>query len=243
MQWKLLIRGLLAFYRRDDGRARENWERLDPARLPSRLVAPLRFLIDKAYAAAQPRKTRSWLSGTAERLVKSPTLTGLRALQRTLRKGQSFRLALRQAEKLLPDLRREAPDLVPRLGACLRGSLISLENHDLVPEYCRVFDPPPDDPHFDRALALLFEETSRERSAIRKWQAYERWLAATPGIFPGDLQRCTRALIWCRMAKLQVLPRVRRPSQTRKSRRSVARALPGTPAHPASDGFALCAQA
>src|SRR5205823_7366926 len=49
LEWKLLLRGLIAFYQRDDARALENWQRLTPQRLPARLVAPYRLVIDETY--------------------------------------------------------------------------------------------------------------------------------------------------------------------------------------------------
>src|SRR5207248_6121736 len=42
LEWKVMLRGLLAYYANDDTRALENWTRLDPERLPAQLVAPLR---------------------------------------------------------------------------------------------------------------------------------------------------------------------------------------------------------
>ena len=53
VEWKLLVRGLLAYYAREDDRARENWQRLNSERLPARLAAPLRQAIDGPYRAAQ----------------------------------------------------------------------------------------------------------------------------------------------------------------------------------------------
>src|SRR5437764_448663 len=47
-EWKLLLRGLQAYHAGDDARAANNWERLDPARLPARLAAPLRARTDPA---------------------------------------------------------------------------------------------------------------------------------------------------------------------------------------------------
>src|SRR5207249_2030483 len=49
LEWKLLLRGLLAYYEKDDARAVENWSRLNSERLPARLAAPLRFVIDEPY--------------------------------------------------------------------------------------------------------------------------------------------------------------------------------------------------
>src|SRR5262249_46375691 len=53
LEWKVLLRGLLAYHQRDDARAIENWSRLDPTRLPARLAAPFRLTIDRNFAAAQ----------------------------------------------------------------------------------------------------------------------------------------------------------------------------------------------
>src|SRR5206468_8841041 len=68
LEWKLLLRGLLAYYQKDDVRAAENWQRLDPQRLPARLAAPLRFLIDPAYRHAQAPQTQATLKKQADRL-------------------------------------------------------------------------------------------------------------------------------------------------------------------------------
>src|SRR5262249_19920419 len=54
LEWKLLLRGLQAYYQNDDARAIENWQRLTLDRLPARLAAPLRASIDPAYRLAQP---------------------------------------------------------------------------------------------------------------------------------------------------------------------------------------------
>src|SRR5207249_5373122 len=43
LEWRLLLRGLLAYYRDDAARAVEIWQRLSPERLPAKLAGPLRF--------------------------------------------------------------------------------------------------------------------------------------------------------------------------------------------------------
>ena len=53
LEWKILLRGLQAYYASDDQRACENWQRLDPQRPPARIAAPFRAAIDAAYAKAQ----------------------------------------------------------------------------------------------------------------------------------------------------------------------------------------------
>ena len=54
LEWKLWLRGLLAWVAGDDGRALENWSRLNPRRLPHRLAAPLRAKTDPAWPANPP---------------------------------------------------------------------------------------------------------------------------------------------------------------------------------------------
>src|SRR5262245_38057851 len=54
LDWKLLLRGLIAYAAGDDGRALGNWTRLDQQRLPAQLAAPLRAALDPAFRAAQP---------------------------------------------------------------------------------------------------------------------------------------------------------------------------------------------
>src|SRR5207244_3559907 len=68
LEWKVLLRGLLAYSQNDDGRALENWQRLAPDRLPARLAAPFRFLIDAPFRAAQPPATQAALQQQADRL-------------------------------------------------------------------------------------------------------------------------------------------------------------------------------
>src|SRR5919197_1569437 len=54
LEWKVLLRGLLAYSAGDDARAVENWQRLAPDRLPARLAAPLRAALDPAFLHGQP---------------------------------------------------------------------------------------------------------------------------------------------------------------------------------------------
>src|SRR5262249_41558924 len=68
LEWKLMLRGLQAYYQQDDARAGETWQRLSPARLRARLVAPLRLPIDKEFQAAQPPATQAVLQRAHARL-------------------------------------------------------------------------------------------------------------------------------------------------------------------------------
>jgi hypothetical protein len=68
LEWKLLLRGLQAYWQNDDVRAVENWQRLTPERLPARLAAPFRFRLDAAFRSAQPPTTQAMLQKLFDRL-------------------------------------------------------------------------------------------------------------------------------------------------------------------------------
>jgi tetratricopeptide (TPR) repeat protein len=198
LEWKLLLRGLQAYWQNDDVRAVENWQRLTPERVPARLAAPYRFQIDPAFRAAQPPATQAILHKQLDQLQGSALLTQLRTLRATLADRHKMTAALRQAEALLPALRQQAPQLVPRLAACFYWGVLETGPDDVL-RYRRVFGPPPDDPNFDRLNALGYERAGDLARAHTHWRKYEEEIAAHPERWPGDQAAHARAYIWRRM--------------------------------------------
>jgi tetratricopeptide (TPR) repeat protein len=200
LEWKLLLRGLQAFYGRDDARALENWQRLAPERLPVRLAAPFRFLIDPAFRAAQPPATQAVLQKQADRLQGSGVVQQLRQVQAAMANTNSLAPAFRQAEALLSALRLEAPHLVPRLASCFYWAATTSSPDD-VPRYRRVFGAPPDDPNFNRLHALAYDRAGELDEAHHYWQQYEKDVANHPEIWPGERGTRTRALLWLHLGQ------------------------------------------
>jgi tetratricopeptide (TPR) repeat protein len=198
LEWKLLVRGMQAYYQKDDERARENWLRLDPARVPARLAAPLRQAIDPAYRDAQPPATQTALKQQHEWLQGSTLQPQLRSVRQALENPDSLASAFRQVESLLPQLKAQAPHLVPRLASVLYWAILRT-GPDELPRYKRVFGPPPDDPNFSRLEALAFDEGGQYDDAHVRWQHYEREIALRPESWPADQVNLARALIWLRM--------------------------------------------
>jgi tetratricopeptide (TPR) repeat protein len=195
LEWKLLGRGLLAYYAKDDVRALENWQRLNPERLPYRLAAPLRQMFDAAFRAAQPPPTQTLLREQLDRLQGSELITQLRGLRSAVANKENLAPAFRQAEVLLPELRRAAPALVERLGHILYWSIIEGSPDD-VPRYQRVFGRPPTDPQFNRLQAIAYERIGDFERAHKNWQKYEKEIADKPAHWPEARAERARALIW-----------------------------------------------
>src|SRR5262249_15033117 len=84
VDWKLLLRGLHAYYHNDDARAVENWQRLDPERLPARVAAPLLAEVDPAFRSRQPPEAQKALRRQFEGLQGLASVPLLRAVQTTL---------------------------------------------------------------------------------------------------------------------------------------------------------------
>jgi tetratricopeptide (TPR) repeat protein len=199
-EWKLFLRGLQAYYQHDDTRAVENWQRLNPDRLPFRLAAPFRFAIDSAYRTAQPPATQVALQRQANQLTSSPLAQQLRQLRASLDHKENLAPAFRQAEALLPTLRREAPHLVHRLASCFYWAAIDTGPDD-VQRYRRVFGNPPDDPHFHRLEGLAHDRAPNFTEAHKNWQAYEKDIAAHPELWPGEQGPRARALVWLHLGQ------------------------------------------
>jgi tetratricopeptide (TPR) repeat protein len=200
-EWKLLLRGLQAYYTKDDVRAIENWQRLDSERLPARLAAPLRALIDLAYRQAQPPASQHLLQVQLDRLQHQGLSPYLRTIQAALSREDKIVSAFRVLETLLPALRQQAPDLVPRLAACVYWAIINVGSPANVIQYLRAFGPPPDDPGCQRLSALACERYRDLKEANKYWEKYEKTIAGDALNWPGETGKRARAFVWLHMGR------------------------------------------
>ena len=200
LDWKLLIRGLLAYYSGDDVRALENWQRLDTSRLPARLAAPLRQSIDAAYRVAQPPATQTQLKEQFERLQGSVSVARIRQLMSELANKENLAPAFRLAEGLIPELKQIAPGLVGRLAHVFYWAILETGPVD-IPRYQRVFGAPLFDPKFNRMHALAYDHCGDLAAANKHWQLYAQDIAADPNHWPEPQGKRARALIWLHMGR------------------------------------------
>jgi tetratricopeptide (TPR) repeat protein len=206
LEWKVLLRGLQAYYQSDDARARENWQRLNPERLPARLAAPFRFRLDREYRLAQPPDVQALLQRQADELQALTVVRPLRGVQAALAGDESLARPFRLAEALLPALREHGPHLVARLAACFYWAIVANGQAEDVPRYQRVFGAPADDPRLDRLRALICEHAQELEEAHRCWQQFEKAVADRagrpgPSPWPGEQADRVRALVWYHMGQ------------------------------------------
>jgi tetratricopeptide (TPR) repeat protein len=206
LEWKVLLRGLLAYYHNDDARALENWQRLNPERLPGRLAAPFRFRLDAVFRVTQPPNVQALLQRQADELQGVAVVRELRGVQAALAGDESLTRPFRLAEALLPALRQHGPHLVARLAACFYWTVIANGQAEDILRYQRVFGTPADDPRLDRLRALVCEHGQEVEEAHRCWHQYEQSVATAAGrpgasAWPGDQADRVRALVWYHMGQ------------------------------------------
>lgn len=201
LEWKLLLRGLMAWSANDATRALENWARLSEDRLPAKLAAPFRLTVEKKYGATLPADRLAVVTRQVDR-ISGGVNEALRRMRKQLASEETVPDALETARAVVPELKRIAPQIVPRLANIMYWALISGGQPNDLPRYTRIFGPPLDDPAFFRLQALVMEYVGRLDTAHAMWKNYEQWIAKTPSRWPGPQAARARALVLERMGRL-----------------------------------------
>jgi len=200
LEWKVLLRGLIAYATYDDARAIENWQRLDANRLPHRLSVALRASIDPEFMKAQtPAAQQSLRNQTSQQqgLAVAPILRELRLM---LAKD-NLAPAFRKAELAVAALKKDHPAHVRRLADCFAWAIIEHGQPEDLERMARVFGSPPDDPVLDRLAALALETRGMWPEAHKAWADYVAFIAKSPHLWPGETHKAAQAAIWVRMAE------------------------------------------
>jgi tetratricopeptide (TPR) repeat protein len=209
IEWKVFLRGLLAYVAKDDARALENWQRLDQTRLPCRLCAAMRSVIDPAYLQSQPAPVQQALRAKMmqqQGLTIAPVLRDLPELLHS----DNLAPAFRKAEQVVAVLRRDHPDFLPRFAQCFYWTVVDHGEPDDLTRYLRIFGAPAEDPHAYRLEALALEARGLWPEAHKVWQNFIGEVEKNSAAWPGQSAKRVQALIWTRMAENAGLKRTRR---------------------------------
>lgn len=195
LEWKLLLRGLLAFAVNDNAKAIENFQRLAQDRLPARLAVPLRARIDPAFHDSLTPSKQSAASQQARKLLSTRSQSLVQELQKTIGQPISLTKAWPTIEAAWASLKPEKPELADRLGRCVYQAIVRQGHPNDLPRFRRLFGVPADDPDFFRLQANVFESQEQFVTAIDFWEKYERWLGTKPAGWNGDFLKRARAKV------------------------------------------------
>ena len=178
IEWKLFLRGLMAWTENDDERANENFRRLNPDRLPARLstalLNPTQMAKVLPAAGAMGKLIRDWRQAIAKR--------------------HSFTMHFKNFKKVMPNLPEQEKALLPRLAKCYYAEIESRGEHEDMKTYRDLFGPPPLDPNFDRLEAIVLGRLGRLSPAQDHWHKYEAWLAKVCP-WPKPINDMVRAIV------------------------------------------------
>jgi hypothetical protein len=186
--WRLFLRGLAAYYRRDGEAMRANWDRLAADRYAARLSVPLRTLADPAASpAVDAEGFRQAVRVLETDLLGSPAIWCLESLQKSLRQRR-WRDALFAYRRSKKDIQTALPGLAQRIDRMLYDLTIrKSERYDL-DELIAGLEPPTWDPHWHRARALIAEREDECLMTVEShWIAYLQDLASIGDLKPAEL--------------------------------------------------------
>ncbi len=201
--WKLLVRGLAAYYRGDRAETEANWSRLDPERAAKRIASRLQSLNETRSAKDVSEPDFEKL----ERLVYGePILPRLRELKDLVAKSQ-WDDVLRRITGLRLKIREVDPQLDEKLTSCLMVPLIQyVVSADyatgirVLREFTRLAAPTTIDPSWNRLWAMCWDRQGTPE-AISFWTKYATDLISCTALKPEE-RPLAQALVWSHIAKL-----------------------------------------
>ncbi len=198
LDWKLLIRGLMAYSSNDDVRALENWSRLDPERYAAQLAVPFRFKLDAKFRAAfSPAHV-----AIAERrasIISHPSINALRELKPLLNDPENLGRALQKISAAIGQVKIQTPEMVQKIANCFYWLIIEGGEPEDMMAYQRIFGGHPDDKQFSRLQGLIYEKEEEYAEANKYWKRYLDEIARDEVHWPGEHGRLARAMLWKRM--------------------------------------------
>ena len=206
-QWKFFVRGLAAYYRRDDEAMRANWDRLTPDRFAARLAAPLRRLADpaaaiddSAAAAGSNDDFRQAIRVLESDVFGGPMVWYLESLQKSLREDR-WREAVLGVRRWKKEFQSALPGLAARLDRVFYDMAVRKTNRRWLHDLATSLDPPSWDPRWNRAWAMTCEAEEEDiEPAERFWLAYIEDLASLPDFKPAE-RTLAQAMVWERLGR------------------------------------------
>ncbi len=199
--WRLFVRGLIAYYRGDNEAMAAAWDRLEPGRAAVQITKPLRALAESGSGKQSDFQSVDFLK--AEKAVLGNAVLGdLIELQRAVGAGK-WKDTVAVLRRLRPALQRLDPALWSNVCSFLYRSLLLRGNAADLSQLKSWFDPPAIDPHWHRAKAMILEHEEGVLEADEHWRCYLNGLDQVLDI-PPEQRSLARAMIGWHLGMLWV---------------------------------------
>lgn len=200
LEWKLLLRGLLAWIAKDDAKAIENWRRLNPKRLPYQ-IAKLHWVqidpsLDSQNGSYQMTKKFAELDPNTKTIIQE-----LEEFQR-LNSFEQFHKWLKRIPKWFPNLRKKNPNLAERIAQAAYWHCVNTTESTTIELLKNSFPAFPNDPNLYRLTALATSRIQVLEVCFENWKRYATWFADNPLNFPVLHHQRILAMIFLRMSKI-----------------------------------------
>ncbi|CAN5127825.1 hypothetical protein BH10PLA2_BH10PLA2_24790 [soil metagenome] len=201
--WRLFVRGLAAFRRKDVAQAQANWERLDQQRAAHKIARKLLGSVD-----ATGKNQSAHLGALETQEFGEPVLERLGQLQQALEAGRWDRV-----QQLIGPLRRTLhranPLWAQRLTEIVLGPLANelgrkafQKAEQMLDTFKGILEPLPWDPKWNRFEAILWEGPQGSTDeAMLFWEKYAADLESVPSAF-GVNSRQIQAIVWRRIGDM-----------------------------------------
>jgi len=199
LEWKVMLRGLIAYHQDDDVRALDNWQRLSAEREPWRLVAAFRFAIDPSFRNAQTPPTRSRMQALLDATTGAGFAPALRNLAKLLipwDNAQTPRQAIKSAGEIHAALKAKNPTLAAKLAQILYVKIATEGDSTNIERMLVTLPMPADDPSGHRLKALQASDPDDMPLAVDSWLRYRAEIETMTNRFPGESNALAQALVW-----------------------------------------------
>jgi tetratricopeptide (TPR) repeat protein len=179
-EWKLFVRGLIAFYQRDGGRTDENWRRLDPSRPAWRIARALQLASGETAGADDVRgasgeivpAVQSAVDRLERRLQTDPAVDSLQQMA-THWQNNRWDDYFREYRKLLARFNGSHASLIESIVDMTWKRAVREADERLLERLTKVGPAPPMDPQWNRARALLVDSfEGRGNDSSEFWEGY-----------------------------------------------------------------------
>jgi len=200
--WVFFVRGLAAYYARDDEKMHAYWARLDAGRAAARLAEPLFWLADPEDWHATDSRLQRKLKQLERKLTGHTVLPHLADFRRNLASEVDAEAILPSLRALLVELKSADSAILQQVTRLVISRFVRVGDPDELDDARRMLKPLPHDPNWNAALALSCERSECDydsEDALQYWRQYVAEVSRLDRLSAED-RRVIQGLVYHRLA-------------------------------------------